>query len=721
MTETTDTDDSDEILHGLRILVADSDSEELSAVVDELVTQLPAPLVETIDSRDDLETLDLTRYDVVVVEPAVTAAPPEQFISWLDGESGETPVVVYTESALASIDEEVFETVDSLVQKDSPVHRRFLVNKIQGIVAATADTGPTYRYEDLEDFGDRSKLAALLVHDDEVVWQSSQASGLVSGGGTSTGNEEPLEDPLERLCPESSPASLRNSDGAVAGRLLEVESDDGQTLSWWSFPLPQDIAARLGGDRLELLRDVTGDLDRREELAPLDTMVERAADGIYTIDARAMLTSVNDAYADLTDSEPERLLGRPAYQNVEEGFLKRGQEAVQKLIESDQDSADTLEMSLRTKDGERVDLEVHFAILPSEAVEYGGLIGVVRDVTERNERERRLRQYRTLVETSPDPMSIVDEEGHIVVCNEAFERLLPDEDPIGAEFDSVAGETWVERRKTARSSLNGETTAASYEVSLHDDSPSTGWFQARLSHIVDDGDVLGTVETLRDVSTRRRRTAELEETNETLAAYATLVSESLSDPLERFERALDGVADGQTEVAGGDVEAPAAVLGELESTVEGLQAMARVEHHQVDTGEFDIAALFERIWNDVAPPAATMQQADELGTITGEEGTIQTAFERLVTVLTGSARGGVTLRVERQNGDRLTLTVAGDIEEPDAIVHHLNNDDIPAATGRVFHLAVVRQALLGHGWHVTAEARDGIVTVEIDTAERQGI
>lgn len=129
-----------------------------------------------------------------------------------------------------------------------------------------------------------------------------------------------------------------------------------------------------------------------------EILVESARDGIYVLDATGQFRYVNPSLASLLGYEQSELRGAHASTVMAEGELETGQAAVQRLVERDGDVSDIYDMELRTREGERVVVEVHFTVLEDESGAYDGIVGVMRDVTERRRRERQLRRQRERLE-----------------------------------------------------------------------------------------------------------------------------------------------------------------------------------------------------------------------------------------------------------------------------------------------------------------------------------
>ncbi len=125
------------------------------------------------------------------------------------------------------------------------------------------------------------------------------------------------------------------------------------------------------------------------ELERYETIVETVNDGIYVVNDDRQFTLVNDAYAELVGYDREELLGSDTSLVAEEADALA--EEIHRDLTTDGKSK-TYEATLVTKTGEKVEAEATVALLPEQGDGERDRVSVVRDMTERNERGRRLEQ-----------------------------------------------------------------------------------------------------------------------------------------------------------------------------------------------------------------------------------------------------------------------------------------------------------------------------------------
>ncbi|MFC7203493.1 PAS domain S-box protein [Haloferax namakaokahaiae] len=139
-------------------------------------------------------------------------------------------------------------------------------------------------------------------------------------------------------------------------------------------------------------RDITDRKLRVRELERYETIFETVDDGIYVVDTDGYLTMANEGYAELTGYPHEQLVGMHVSELVDEETVEKARTHEQELVANERETA-RFEADVLTADGGTVRAEGAFSIIesPNEGYER---IGVVRDISERVARERKLERQR---------------------------------------------------------------------------------------------------------------------------------------------------------------------------------------------------------------------------------------------------------------------------------------------------------------------------------------
>jgi PAS domain S-box-containing protein len=235
-------------------------------------------------------------------------------------------------------------------------------------------------------------------------------------------------------------------------------------------------------------------------------LVESAPDGLYILDANALVTYLNDAFADMLGYEREELRGSHATLTMADGELERGQTLVQELLQSDTRESDVIDMTMETKGGDSITVSVNFLVLTDVTGTYEGLMGVVRDVTERTARERELRRYETIVEAAPSPIYVLDADRRFVRINDAVTDALGHDRQtlVGAHVSTVTDEDGVRRHETLIADLiDGSRDHASTEVELTTDDGTRRQYAVNIAVVPANREFGDVVVTAHDVTDRR--------------------------------------------------------------------------------------------------------------------------------------------------------------------------------------------------------------------------
>jgi PAS domain S-box-containing protein len=182
---------------------------------------------------------------------------------------------------------------------------------------------------------------------------------------------------------------------------------------------------------------VAGYLERRTyitELQRYETTLRALGDPVYALDASGRFTFVNDALLEQTGYDRDELLGSHADRVMTEAGVRRGRAVIRQLLTSDRQSA-KWDLEIETADGELIPAENHLALLPFDESGFRGTAGVLRDVTERIEREQELSRRKDMLVRTERMADVggweLDTETEDVYWSEGTREIL--EVPYGYE------------------------------------------------------------------------------------------------------------------------------------------------------------------------------------------------------------------------------------------------------------------------------------------------
>ncbi|WP_339105260.1 PAS domain S-box protein [Haloterrigena salinisoli] len=267
------------------------------------------------------------------------------------------------------------------------------------------------------------------------------------------------------------------------------------------------------------LQDVTDRKERERDLQRYETIIQSIGDPVYTLDESGTVQFINDAIEPLAGYDPDALIGDDVSALLPPPDLERAREQVRDLLREDEPYG-TVETDFVTADGDVIETETHVALLPMDDGEFAGTAGVVRDITDRKERERELERYETIIQAIGDPVYTLDESGTFRFVNDAIEPLAgyDPETLIGSDIETVMSPENLETaRELVRELLREGKPYETFEMDL--ETADGGVIEAE-NHMAllptDDDEFAGTAGVVRDITDRKRRERELERTTDLL-------------------------------------------------------------------------------------------------------------------------------------------------------------------------------------------------------------
>jgi PAS domain S-box-containing protein len=432
------------------------------------------------------------------------------------------------------------------------------------------------------------------------------------------------------------------------------------------------------------------------ELVPVarKAVLDAARDGYLVVDERGKLLDAN-ATARETLSIDRADFGRLAVSTLPHvGDLLERHDRVDGDAEG--------EIELDSASGPRT---FQVTVRSLDAVD-GGLLVLLRDVTERRTVERR---FRTLIENSTDLISVLDATGDYTYLSPSSERVL------GHEPDVLVGESAFAHihpndrpsvRETFENAVEDPEERPTVEYRIRRADGTWRWLESRGRNLLSDPVVEGFVVNSRDVTERKQRERRLRRQNERLDAFASVVSHDLRNPLN--------VVTGRIDLAmeTGDVDHLAAAERSAEhmnDLIDDLLTLARQGERVGETDRVELASVARRAWANVATEGATLDvensrrldaAPDRLGQLF--ENLFRNSVEH---ASTGSepagedAGDGVTVRVGTLPDGFYVADDGPGIppDERDAVFDH-GYSTSDGGTG--FGLSIVRTIATAHGWEI---------------------
>ncbi len=258
--------------------------------------------------------------------------------------------------------------------------------------------------------------------------------------------------------------------------------------------------------------DITEQKQRERELREQRRFTEQALDALddvfYVLNLDGTTRRWNSRVPEVTgydESELEEMQALELFPSEDREALA---ESVQTVLT---EGHDTIEADLLTADGERIPYEFVGARLTDADGSVTGVVGIGRDLTERKERERRLREQRRFTEQALDALEdvfyVLDPDGSISQWNERVPEVTgyTEADLLGMQaielFPEDERETVADGVETALT--EGRATIEADLLTTDDERVPYELTGARLTDA--DGDVTGVVGVGRDLTEHRER------------------------------------------------------------------------------------------------------------------------------------------------------------------------------------------------------------------------
>ncbi len=233
---------------------------------------------------------------------------------------------------------------------------------------------------------------------------------------------------LQGIHPDDRHIARNAMEQLAAGEPIDVEYrvNADEDYARWVWSQGQPVFDETGNVEkvVGFARDITSRKEHEQGLERYKTIVEALGDPVYALDADGKYTFVNDAFIDTTGYSRDEVIGEHVSVVLPEESVQKGIGLIETLLASDRNRG-TVEMERILANGERMVVENHLALLPpGEDGSFQGTAGILRDVTNRVEREETLQRERdrigdfasTVSHDLRNPLDVA--QGHVDLARE---------------------------------------------------------------------------------------------------------------------------------------------------------------------------------------------------------------------------------------------------------------------------------------------------------------
>ncbi|MFW6108328.1 MAG: PAS domain S-box protein [bacterium] len=394
------------------------------------------------------------------------------------------------------------------------------------------------------------------------------------------------------------------------------------------------------------------------------------------------------------------------------------------------------------KDGRELLVEWHGRPVLDEKGELDYFFGVGIDITQRRRAERELAErealYRGIVEDATDLICRYRQDCTLTFVNRAYSRYFDrrPEELVGASFLTLLPEGDREAVRRRIAALSRDHRVFSHEHRVVGPDGGIRWHHWTNRAVVDDeGRVVEVQAVGRDVTPLREqrqrleelvseRTAELEEVNRELEAFAYSVSHDLRAPLRAIEGFSDALLDDygdRLDEQGRDVAASIARSArKMQALIDDLLAYSRLGRTEMCLQPVSLQHVAEesyiQLGATIGDAGAEVRIDGPLPAVVGHKATLVQAVTNLLSNAVKFVAPGETPRVrvraERRDGAiRLWVEDQGigiapeDRERIFTVFERLHGDQAYGGTG--VGLAIVRRGIERMGGRVGVDSEPG--------------
>jgi PAS domain S-box-containing protein len=699
----------------IRVLQVDDDPELAAVAVDFLEQadeRITAEAVEDADSA--LSYLDDRAVDCIVSDYDMPGTDGLELLEAVRETYPDLPFILFTGNGSEEIASEAISAgVSDYLQKGTGTEQyELLADRIGNAVEQYRAARAVERAEDrLRELAENSNDALWMYSGD---WSELEFVNSAYEDIWGQSVERLRENPrafLDAVHPEDREFVREAVERLSTGESVDIEFrvNESEGYGRWAWvqaePIVEDgTVARIVG----FTRDITERKQRERELGRYRRIVETMGDGVYELDETVTYLHVNDYMTELSgyDRQTWRESDPSKFFSAED--IEAFEDAIGTLLSEDEVTVESVEADLRTAAGETVPIEANLTLRPTEDGEFRGTVGVVRDISDRKERERELERYETIVRTIPDEVYALDAEGHLVTIippTDAEETTTGYEpaELVGEHVSAIMDEDDIAtgQRKIQKLIEDDERRKVSFEMETI---TRDGERIPNENHIalrpMEDGEFRGTVGVLRDITERKRRERELQRQNERLERFVGVVSHDLRNPLNVAQNRLELA---ERECDSDHLEQVAQSHERMATLIDDLLTLARTGERATDVGAVDLRAAAEACRDAVDETASVRVETNR--TVLADEGRLKRLLENLYRNAIEHAGPDVTVTVGDVPGGFFVEDDGPGIpeDERDAV---FESGFSTAEDGTGFGLSIVEEIAEAHDWSISVAESD---------------
>jgi PAS domain S-box-containing protein len=328
------------------------------------------------------------------------------------------------------------------------------------------------------------------------------------------------------------------------------------------------------------------------------------------------------------------------------------------------------------------------------------------------EKEQSQQRFRTLFQTAPDPVFVLDADGRIQAVNDAFCDVsgLTRPTVLGQRLENIdafPNDSLDKLIADMRERKRGDSSP--YSVTYMTPDGETRYAEINTTQMRFDEENPEVIGIIRDVTEHKRRKRELQRQNERLDEFASMLAHELRNPLGIAQGYLRVARAENSENAFGEVTG---ALDRMERMINEMLDLARKPDALSEKEVTEFHDIVEDAWSRAAPPEATLVLENVEGEISADIDRLGQVFENLFRNAVEHVGQDVTVHVKRcSNGVCIVDDGPGISSDERELVFQ---SGYTTDNGTGLGLSIVEQIVEAHGWEIDVlEASNGGSRFEI--------
>lgn len=431
-------------------------------------------------------------------------------------------------------------------------------------------------------------------------YQAGELTGVLLSDLWVTEDRPRLHEMIRALADDSNPATLN--------KRWRTRHRDGHELIVETVSRAQTLGEYRA--RLVLLHEVTDKVLTEKKVADQGRFLRSLLDAlpvpVFYKDRAGRYLGGNPAYFSLIGVAPEACLGKTV-EDISPPKLAKTYRAADEGVFAEPDVIQVYESQVRSANGEMRDVVFHKAAFRDHQGAVAGLIGILHDITPQRRVDKALRESEArllqVLNNSPLPIFVVDQNQCVVLWNGACERVIgipaseilgtsdawrafyPERRPVMANLIVEGGDEGVVRGYYGGSCRRSPLNPDAFESEGFFPNMGSGegrWLYFSASPLRNaEGEVIGAIETLVDISERKRAEAEARQLTDELEARVEQRTQELARTNEELRMAMSQLVQAEKLASLGTLVA--GVAHELNTPLGNVRTVASTLHGRVAT------------------------------------------------------------------------------------------------------------------------------------------